>query len=413
MTLKNISHPHAIEKKESDYISSVQSSIKSQNSSVGASKRIEIISWKANIIKYGDWWQYGTEDLARWITRAANDPSVSAIIIDMDSGGGSAGAVELPTKAIENAKQIKPVIGYAGNGIVASAAYWILSACNEIYTTFESDQVGSIGVYRTMMNIEKVYSSWLQTDVENLYSTTSEDKNKGYRMWVENSKEGGAWIIKNDVDPYKTAFENTVKANRPNVLESALKGAMYRSEEALKMGLIDGIKTFEEVIDRAFELSDNYESNNKNTNMGIFGKSKVETLIAAGADARTAEMFVDANTELNESGLEIVNAGTSANATKLQSDLDAANKANGDLNASLNAVATAAGLKVSEGKFLNAEDKEVSLAEAVASLVSENTTLREKAADLSTSTTQVKSEGPVAEEDPEVAAMNAAIDKKL
>lgn len=355
-------------------------------------KVVSVIPYKEVVQKYGGWCSMGTEELARRIREAADDNRVAAIILDFDTPGGAADAVENPSAAIEYARGKKPVLGYAGNGLVASAGYWMISYANEIYATYEGDEIGSIGVYTTMLNYEKYLQNAYETDVHVIYSDHSTEKNKGYRDLMKGGENASEYLLTNELNPMAERFISVVKANRPGVSESALKGKVFTAKDAIEVGLIDGMMSFEAVVDRAFELADNYESNNQSTNMKIFGKSKVETLVAAGADARTAEMFSEANTELNESGLEIVTSGTAASLTKAQSDLDAANQANADLNASINAVATAAGLTVSDGKFLNAENKEVTLAETVAALVSENTTLRETTATLSTSTTSATEE---------------------
>lgn len=423
--LKNVSRSQVegSEKKIEDYVSQINQSLSAAAAAVGNSspKRVELISWKSDIIKYGDWWQYGTEDLSQWILSAAYDPSVAALIIDMESGGGSANAVEKPTYAIKIARELKPVIGYAGNGIVASAAYWILSACHEIYTSFESDQVGSIGVYRTMMNMEKFYSSWLQTDVESLYSTTSDEKNKGYRMWSENNQEGGSWLIKNDVDPYKEAFDSEVKSNRPGVKEEALHGAMYRSSEAIAMGLIDGMMSFEDVVNRAFELADTFEQKNTES-MNIFGNkkhAKLSTALEAAVESRTPEMVAEANEEIQASGMMLISVEEHA---QNQASIEALTAQVSTSNETLNAVATACGLKATEEGFADQSGNAVSLAESVASiteannqLTAENQTLKAAPAVTSVSTTEevVESSEEEGVIDPAIADMYTGVDERL
>jgi ClpP class serine protease len=85
-----------------------------------------------------------TEQLGGAVRAAASDPTISAILLDIDSPGGSVFGVQELADEIYQARQSKPVYAIA-NATAASAAYWIGSQASEFVVT-PSGQVGSIGV---------------------------------------------------------------------------------------------------------------------------------------------------------------------------------------------------------------------------------------------------------------------------
>src|SRR5262249_51729117 len=92
-----------------------------------------------------------TEQVGQLVDQAADDPSVEAIILDVDSPGGSVfGTEELAGKLADATKQ-KKVIAVA-NAVAASGAYYVASQARELVVS-PSGQVGSIGVF--MMHVDR------------------------------------------------------------------------------------------------------------------------------------------------------------------------------------------------------------------------------------------------------------------
>lgn len=415
----------ASEMDEEDHIHKVSIHSRSSEAVVpksSAANKVAVIPYKEVVQKYGGWCSMGTEELANRIRQAAYDNSIAAIILDFDTPGGAADAVQNPSAAIREAKSRKPVIGYAGNGMVASAGYWMMSYADEIYAEYESDEIGSIGTYVTMINYEKFLASSYKTDVQVVYATNSTEKNKGYRDAFGGGENATEWLVTKELDPFNDMFMNTVRENRKSVNEDALKGRLFMANEAFEMGLIDGIKSFQEVVDRAFELADNFESQTTSSmKKGIFGlgkETKLEAALNATSEERTPEMMTAANAEISESGLQLVSATEMTESQNTIASLQAEVKTLRDAQC---AAATAAGLTVAEdGAITGADGKPSTIEAAVTSIVSqnneltaENKTLRDAAAGTSTSTT-TKEEEAAASSKPnaEVAAMYDDIESK-
>lgn len=266
---------------------------------------IAILEYKDVVVKYD---QYcgpsGTETLAAMINSAANDASAAAIIIDLDTPGGEGGACQLPSQAIQEARKVKPVIAYLGNGMCASAGYYIACNADELYATFETDEIGSIGTYVTIADFKAYYES-KGLKIEDVYASKSTNKNKAYKLALEGKYDD---LRKNYIDPFNQVFLDTVMENRGIAADSeALTGKLYYAEDAIEVGLIDGIKTFDQVVERAFELADNFKTNKSNhkNSKTMFGKFKALAAFAkADAEDRTPEQLVAVNTELKDAGID-------------------------------------------------------------------------------------------------------------
>ncbi len=86
-----------------------------------------------------------TECFGAMFAQAVADPNVAAIVINVDSPGGTVSGVPELAAQINAARGTKPIVAVA-NGMAASAAYWLASQADEIVVT-PSGEVGSIGVF--------------------------------------------------------------------------------------------------------------------------------------------------------------------------------------------------------------------------------------------------------------------------
>ncbi|GGR62252.1 hypothetical protein GCM10008959_25260 [Deinococcus seoulensis] len=95
-------------------------------------------------------WMCGAVDphtFADRVRAAAQDPAVTSIIIDIDSGGGAVSGIDVAAQAVAEAAQVKTVTAIA-NTMACSAAYWIGAQATEFIVT-PAGEVGSIGVIGT------------------------------------------------------------------------------------------------------------------------------------------------------------------------------------------------------------------------------------------------------------------------
>lgn len=176
---------------------------------------------------------------------ALRDPDVGAIVLDIDSPGGTvAGCIEAG-EAIFQARSQKRVVAVA-NTQAASAAYWLASQAQELYVT-PSGTVGSVGVYM----LHEDDSGLLEhAGVKMTFVHAGDYKVEGnsYEPLGEAARaEWQAWV-----DACRAQFVAAVARGRgttdQDVLEHYGQGRLLRAEDALARGMVDGIATLDEVI---------------------------------------------------------------------------------------------------------------------------------------------------------------------
>lgn len=214
---------------------------------------IVIIDIIGPVMKYGGWYSWGTVELNDLLIRMVNSDKVEGIILNIDSPGGQAAGTSDFAQTIRDAGRIKPVLAVVQDGYAASAAMWIASAALEIYVTQPTDQVGSIGAYKTIYDIYG-YLEKQGLIVRDIYAPQSVDKNQDYKQALE----GDDTLIKEDLKFLVDNFISTVKTNRGQRISMTgnepFTGKMYNAADAKKMGLIDGIKPMSGVVKRIEQL---------------------------------------------------------------------------------------------------------------------------------------------------------------
>jgi len=191
-----------------------------------------------------------TQMLAQSIVDAAADEDVTAIVLDIDSPGGSALAPAEVADAIDLAKQSVPVIAWSG-GQVCSAAYWIAARCNAI-VIMPTSVAGSIGV-------AAVHYDRSAADAQEGVTRTVLSAGK-YKRIASDEKplsDEGREYLQSQIDLYYTKFVDAVAQGRgveaSVVLERMADGRVFIGTEALEAGLVDHIGNFEVALEIARE----------------------------------------------------------------------------------------------------------------------------------------------------------------
>lgn len=189
-----------------------------------------------------------TQMLAQGILDAAEDRHVTAIVLDVDSPGGSALAPAEVAEAIARARQSVPVVAWTG-GQMCSAAYWIGSACDAI-VAMDTSVVGSIGV--AMVHYDRS-----NADTKDGITRTVLSAGK-YKRIASDEKplsDEGREYMQAQIDLYYTKFIDAVAAGRgvdaATVLERMADGRIFIGSEALNAGLVDAIGPFDVALEIA------------------------------------------------------------------------------------------------------------------------------------------------------------------
>lgn len=256
------------------------------------------------IIKYdGSCGEAGSLTRSEWFKMAEADENVVAIIGYIDSPGGQVDGTASFADTIKSLS--KPTIAIIDDGMMASAAMWIGSAFDEIYATQPTDSAGSIGVYCTFLDVTGFYEK-NGIKVHTVYAPQSTEKN----IEVKEAFKGKYSLMEEDLSFIAQTFINVIKTNRGDRLTSDIwnKGGMYYANEAIEIGLIDGIKGFEELVSYARSKADLSEKNTstsrKSTNSTNMKFPKLAAFAKLAASDITPEMVAEVNTELAEAEIE-------------------------------------------------------------------------------------------------------------
>ncbi len=196
-----------------------------------------------------------TELAAQQIQQALEDPAVRAIVLDIDSPGGTVDGTQELADQVFAARGVKPIVAVA-NGQMASAAYWIGSGADKVLMTSETTQVGSIGVVATHIDRSRLEKN---AGVDRTEITAGRYKRLGTESGAL-TREGKAQLQAYADQVYDT-FVSAVARNRgataDDVHARMADGRTFIGKKAIEAGLVDGISTLPDAIKTAAALAAN------------------------------------------------------------------------------------------------------------------------------------------------------------
>lgn len=183
------------------------------------------------------------ELLRRDIMTAANDPAVSAIVLDIDSPGGSVRGTAEVAQAVAAAAQTKTVIAVA-NTMAASAAYWIASQATELVASPSAD-VGSIGIVVALIDSSRAET---EAGIDTTIITSGKYKSIGHGP-IDDAQRA---VLQEWADSSYDDFVSAVASGR-HVTDEVVRsgfgdGFVVGSRRALELGMVDRIATLDEVL---------------------------------------------------------------------------------------------------------------------------------------------------------------------
>jgi capsid assembly protease len=186
-----------------------------------------------------------TQMLTKQVESAIADPRVRGLILQVDSGGGSALGVPELADTIRELAAVKPIVTVT-DGVMASGAYWTGSAANAVFGSGTTVQVGSIGVVMTHNYTPNASNS-----------QTTEITAGRYKRMATSAKpldEESSAYLQQMVDHIYGVFVDAVAQNRgvsaEAVLQNMADGRVFIGQQAVDAGLLDGFATVDQVAER-------------------------------------------------------------------------------------------------------------------------------------------------------------------
>lgn len=197
----------------------------------------------------------GGDSTAALLRRARHDDKVKAVVLRIDSGGGSAFASEVIGQEITLLREAgKPVIASMG-AVAASGGYWIAAPANEIWAA-PTTITGSIGIFGLLHTFENAMQT-LGLNVDGVGTTELAGFSAGLPLFT-GLTEPAKDLMQLLIERGYTEFLTMVGNNRDMSIEAVDKvaqGRVWTGRKALELGLVDKLGTFDDAIARAAELA--------------------------------------------------------------------------------------------------------------------------------------------------------------
>ena len=224
----------------------------------GVRERIAVIYAQGPIL-YGEGSEniIGQDVFLEAIEDAVKNRRVKAIVLRIDSPGGSALSSDIIWNALLKAKEKKPLVVSMGN-VAASGGYYLAAAGDEIYAN-DLTITGSIGVFATLPNAKK----FTESIGINAQHVLTHKNALGFSLFESPSTEFRA-SIKEGIEHVYDTFKARVAEGRNMSLEEVeeiAQGRVWTGKQALENGLVDGLGGFEQALEAAARLAELEEYN--------------------------------------------------------------------------------------------------------------------------------------------------------
>ena len=218
-----------------------------------SSDKIAIIYASGNIVSgEGDEGTIGSDDISKAIRKARLDENVKAVVLRVNSPGGSALASDVIWREMLLTKKTKPVVVSMGD-VAASGGYYIACAADKIFA-YPNTITGSIGVFGIIPNMKEMFN-------KNLGITFDEVKTNPYADYIPVTRrmnDGEKKIITNEIETIYTTFITHVSEGRKMSvaqIDSIGQGRVWSGVDAKRIGLVDQFGGLNDAIAEAAKLA--------------------------------------------------------------------------------------------------------------------------------------------------------------
>lgn len=194
----------------------------------------------------------GSDQILGYLKEAREDPSIKAVVIRLNSPGGSAAGSQEIASEIEKVKGAGKKVVVSMGDVAASGAYWIASAADRIMAD-PATITGSIGVIIQMTNLKELYQK-LGVEHETVKSGPHKDIGSSARGLTPEEIS----ILQGMVDDIHQQFIDVVSQGRRierRRVQALADGRTYTGRQALNLGLVDQLGNFHDAIDTAAEMA--------------------------------------------------------------------------------------------------------------------------------------------------------------
>ena len=194
-----------------------------------------------------------SENLSKTIRKAREDENVKAIVLRVNSPGGSAVASAVIGRELDLTKEVKPIIVSMGN-YAASGGYWISAKADYIFAD-PTTLTGSIGVFGTFPNAQ----GFLNDKIGLTFDAAKTNKNADFGTITQPLTEFQYGKLQEMVVKTYNDFTNRVAEGRgltQTYVDSIGQGRVWAGADAIEIGLVDKLGDMEDAIAYAAEKAE-------------------------------------------------------------------------------------------------------------------------------------------------------------
>lgn len=194
----------------------------------------------------------GSHTIMDQIRRAKDDPKVKAVVIRINSPGGSAAASQEIGDEIIKLREAGKIVLTSMGDMAASGGYWIAATTDRIMAN-STTLTGSIGVITQLQNLQELYDR-LGISFETFTSGPHKDMGSAARSLTEEERE----IFQVMVDDIFQQFVDIVAQGRhlpKEEVEELADGRIFTGRQAQELGLVDDLGNFHDALDLAADLA--------------------------------------------------------------------------------------------------------------------------------------------------------------
>ncbi|WP_408890913.1 signal peptide peptidase SppA [Myxococcus faecalis] len=190
----------------------------------------------------------GAETVVRALEAAKSDPSVVAIVLRVDSGGGEVLASYLMYQAVVDAAKVKPVIASMGDA-AASGGYYAAMGATEVLA-LPTTITGSIGVFYFKPALEGLLGEKLGVSQQTLSRSPMADVFGMWKAWTPEQQAAVQQWVDTSYDMFITEVAKVRKKDKAEV-DAVARGRVWSGNDALARGLVDRLGGLQDAVESA------------------------------------------------------------------------------------------------------------------------------------------------------------------
>jgi protease-4 len=194
----------------------------------------------------------GSESISKAIRKVRLDKNVKAVVLRVNSPGGSSLASDVIWREVMLTKQVKPIIVSMGD-VAASGGYYISCAADSIIAE-PNTITGSIGIFAILPNMKKLFNDKLGITFDGVKTGKYADLGNISRPLSPDER----LILQNQVNHGYDDFTKAVAAGRHKTqayVNSIGQGRVWTGEQAIKIGLVDRLGNIDDAIKSAAKMA--------------------------------------------------------------------------------------------------------------------------------------------------------------